>query len=944
MIFSNFFKAKWQHKDSNIRLTAINDELTPTSVDNLNILQQLLTNDDNELVRRAALLKINTFEQWLSTSSDNSNAKIRDYAHQQIVKMIHGQHNIVLTEQQKQLFLTDDIYKPLLEPWLQIENDASIIISLFEKINKPHLINTLFIKKQNEKVQEYLLNQTQDLSLLEKFNKKAVNAHITGLIQSKVSALKDITDKPIKIEKKVQLVLAKLLALKDIREYSSYLEKKSDLQKEWDNIKSDFAYLSAEQVTRFTNRQQEISEHLGKIFIVKEEAYQQQIIEQQLIQEKQAVKSDLDLTITKLGQVLTTSVFENTLIDEGLFTEQLAALTTQVDSSALNEKEKVNYRSLIKQHALRLTQLPDIAKSVSEATGLISKISQLSIPSSLIEYKERQPIFNEWLEHWQVIDKTTNGILPQSIKSAYQEIRSTWQKGLAPFSQQQKTLFSQTQKKLNDLKRLLATGKYNASFGLFKAIQRSHINLSSSQQHRLERDFDNVSKQISELSDWEHYIATPRKQQMLDEINAIVACPLDNPNEQASKVKEFRKAWNLLGHADDELDKPLNDAFNLACEQAFSPCRLFFGEQEKLREQHLATRIALINQAKEFADSASNTAIEQLDFKIIDAQLNKLSESWAEAGEVDRTKYKSLQLEFSHNLEPINVMIKNFHDQNISLKNALIEKVKAELETEDIYSAIENTKKYQNQWRDIGYAGPRQDNKLWQNFRAANDLLFKKRDQLKEEEKNQQSTQKLTFEHKFEDIKNNFSTELDTGQLRSVQLQAHALHQEVINFKPVIKPVALTIERFLNQIEDRLKLVELAQEKQIWFNIFSVIQSVANNDINKDSINDSADYLALPQGWRKKLVEAMFSNSSGVNEKSHRSSKTLELEVLAGIESPKEFAQQRLDIQIKLMQDKMTSGENVNLEQSFNEWLKQGELSTDDLPLISRVKPIFCDQ
>ena len=675
---------------------------------------------------------------------------------------------------------------------------------------------------------------------------------------------------------------------------------------------------------------------------VKEQAYQQQIIEQQLIHDQQAVKSDLDLTITKLGQVLTTSVFENTLIDEGVFTEQLAVLTTQVDASVLNEKEKVNYRSLIKQHALRLTQLPDIARSVSEATSLISKISQLPIPSSLIEYKERQPIFNEWLEHWQVIEKTTNGILPQSIKSAYQQIRSTWQKGLAPFSQQQKRLFSQTQKKINDLKRLLATGKYNASFGLFKAIERSYSNLSSSQQHQLERDFDSLSEKISELSDWEHYIATPRKQQMLDEINAIVACPLDNPNEQASKVKAFRKAWNLLGHADDELDKPLNDAFNLACEQAFSPCRLFFGEQEKIREQNLAIRIALINQVKEFAESASNTAIEELDFKIIDAQLNKLNEAWLEAGEVDRTKSKSLQLEFVDNLEPINAMIKNFHDQNTSLKNALIEKVKAELETEDIYTAIENTKKHQNRWRDIGYAGPRQENKLWQNFRAANDLLFNKRDQLKEEEKNQQLQQKLTFEQKFADIKIDFSTELDSSQLRSVQEQAHALHQEVINLKPLIKSVALTIERFLNQIEDRLKLAETAQEKQIWFNIFSVIESVANNDLNINSINDSADYLALPHAWRKKLVEAMFSNDRGVSDKLHRSSKTLELEVLAGIESPKEFAQQRLDIQIKLMQDKMTSGENVNVELSFNEWLKQGELSTDDLPLISRVKPIFC--
>ena len=101
-----------------------------------------------------------------------------------------------------------------------------------------------------------------------------------------------------------------------------------------------------------------------------------------------------------------------------------------------------------------------------------------------------------------------------------------------------------------------------------------------------------------------------------------------------------------------------------------------------------------------------------------------------------------MQQEFSSTVQPIKVMIRTFHDSNSELKSALIEKVKAEFLSEDINLAIENTKKLQNQWRDIGYAGPKQDNKLWQAFRAANDQLFKKRDVLKTDEKEQQTLQK----------------------------------------------------------------------------------------------------------------------------------------------------------------------------------------------------------
>jgi hypothetical protein len=942
MIFSKFFKARWQHKDSNIRLMAIKDDLTVTTTEDFKVLQQLLSNDTNELVRRAVLLKINTFEQWLSTSSENSNLKIKDYAQQQLIKMMHGKHDITLTEQQKNVFLTDDKYNKLLEPWLQCESDPSTIIALFEKINKPHLSNTLFIQKQNEQLQQYLIKQTDDITLLTKFSKKAVNTHIADLIKNKVSALKDLAEKPIKLTKNVQLILAKLLALKDVSDYSRYLEQCDGLQQEWVNAHNAFSCLDSLQVALFIKRYNEISEQLEKVFLVKKETYQQQLIEQQLINEKQAAKHSFNLMLTDLGQALTTSIFENTLLDDGLFTHQLATLKSKVNASVLNEKEKFDYMSLIKQHELKLTQLPDIARSVSEATSLISKISQLSIPTSLSQYRERQPIFNNWLNSWQVIEKTTGGIIPESIRSAYREIRSEWQKGLAPLSQQQKQLFIQTQKKLNDLKRLLATGKYNASFGLFKAIERNQSNLSTSQQQKLERDFDTVSKKLSELSDWEHYIATPRKQKMLDEINVIVACPIDNPNEQASKVKEFRKAWNLLGHADDELDKPLNDAFNLACEQAFAPCRLFFGEQEKLREQHLATRLSLIEQGRELSLSIGNIEKDKLDFKVIDGQLDKLNQTWSDAGEVDRQKYNALQYQFTQSLEPIKVIIKDFHDQNINLKNTLIEKVKLEIDNVDIYLAIENTKKLQNQWREIGYAGPRQDNKLWQNFRRANDDLFKKRDRLKEGEKEQQSTQKLAFEYKLEEIKSQFSTISDKNELAAIKQQASVLHQNVLDFNPVIKSIVLSIDSFISKINAQIKVIGLAEEKEVWFNIFAVMQSVANNEITKATIDQSTEYSMLSPSWRKKLAEAMFTASSNDNVDHQRHLKTLELEILAGISSPKEYVQQRMQIQVQLMQNKMTSGNGVNLEQSFNEWLIQGALSKEDLPLILRVRPIFC--
>ena len=59
MIFK-LFKTKntWQHKDVNIRISAINEQLKSESGEDKAILLSLLNSDESELVRRAVLIDI----------------------------------------------------------------------------------------------------------------------------------------------------------------------------------------------------------------------------------------------------------------------------------------------------------------------------------------------------------------------------------------------------------------------------------------------------------------------------------------------------------------------------------------------------------------------------------------------------------------------------------------------------------------------------------------------------------------------------------------------------------------------------------------------------------------------------------------------------------------------------------------------------------------------
>lgn len=956
MIF-NLFKSKnkWQHKDSNVRIAAINEELDNNNSEHKTTLLSLLNDDNSELVRRAVLLKLNSFDDYYTASITNNNKVVQEFSHTKIQDVLAGTHTIRLTVDQKQNFLSLLIATPiinfsLLNYWLDHETDTQIIIGLFEAIikkkNTSSLLLQTFSKKSTSEVQLSLLSldlqELNEAPLLTKLSKKAVNNDVTELINNKLAELIEQQEKPKRLLKQCQLLLSKLLALKELSDFGQYTTRRSALEQDWQECSPELTSLSDEDQQILLTKYDKITTQLSQLFAPKEEVYQQEKIAGQLLLEKQIVNDSVSKTIAELSQTITTAVFESDTLNEIDFLNQLEQLSQHIVASVLNKKEQENFVKQIKQLEKRLTQLPEIAQSVSQATYLISEISQLTLPKTLAELNDRQQVYRDWLTQWQAVEHKACGILPQSIKDAHKEITQHWQNGLKALQNEQKQLFTQTKKKLSDLNRLLLNGKFKVCFGLFKGVNQVITLLSVNQQQQLQRDFDSVSERMVEISDWEHYIATPRKQQLLSDITTLVSTPMDNPNEQADKVKEYRKIWNSLGHADESVDQELNKQFNLACEQAFAPCRLFYAEQEKLREQHLITRNEIIASAKKLADSITETETETvavIDFKTLDGQLNKLQQRWQQAGEIDRQRYQKLYRQFKNTLQPIRQAIKDFHDANGASKQALINVAEQQLVIEDISQAIETVKNLQQQWRNIGFAGTRQESALWQKFRLINDQVFAKRDEFKSTQQTELASLSVKFNQTLAQIK----AELVESELANSKAQADQLLSEVIRNKPVLKSVVAEIESFIKEVTKKVAVQDEKAEQDNWRSLFCLLNNVAQDEsgISLETLveNNTDDYQKLTNFWQKRLHEQLTLNvQANVKE---REIKTLEIEILAQVESPQEYSDQRLAVQVSLMQQQMLSGVGIDLSQSLINWLRIGKLTHADITLLERLSKIY---
>ena len=103
--------------------------------------------------------------------------------------------------------------------------------------------------------------------------------------------------------------------------------------------------------------------------------------------------------------------------------------------------------------------------------------------------------------------------------------------------------------------------------------------------------------------------------------------------------------------------------------------------------------------------------------------------------------------------------------------------------------------------------------------------------------------------------------------------------------------------------------------------------------------NNTDDYQNLTKFWQKRLQEQLALNRIANVEE--REIKTLEIEILAQVESPAEYADKRLAVQVSLMQEQMLSGGDIDLSKSLVNWLRLGKLTLSDLPLLERLSKVF---
>ena len=923
MIFKNLFKAKWKNSDPQVRIQSLQD-LSPDDNHQKSILHELAFNDGNENVRRKALERLNDFSLWWQASKSENDAKNRALAENNIRKGLLGQASFNVDATLKSRFIDECNKSSILEELALNDSDDNVRLKLLLRLNKePLFLQAFSARNTSLDIQNALVDAIDQLPLLTRLL-TAADGEVKSKIQAKIDFQNELAQKPVTLRKNVNLVLAKLNALKDKNDVELMLTRREALTTEWQACQADFNLLEEDEQHVFNDKYLKIISSLEKVIAPLKEARDQALreaAEKAAIAEQQAAlnaeKAAIEESLAKADQ---------NDVDSDAVIAQLKSLADKVSGMTLDNGFKTNFLSAIDKLIAQAEKLPEIRAKLAEATRLIAQLAAIAIPESVDSLQERFAQFKDIRQQWRDNLRGLDIKLPAEISASWKTLDGNWKAATDPLLQKQNDLFKQTRKKMGELKGLINAGRYKSAFGLHKKMTFWFDELADHQKEKLDRDYQAINEEVEKLKGLQAYIATPRKQSLIEEMTELAESPMSDPAEQPKRVKLARQTWMTLGKADEELEESLNQTFNELCEKAFVICREYYSEKEKQRDENLALRKAVIDTLTSAHDQLN---ADDKNWSELESLVAKAGQEWRKLGEVDRSVVNEINQQFNDAINPLKQALQQQYQVNAEAKQAIIAKATALKDADDLSEATETLKALQGEWKGIGFSGANLEKQLWKQFRAINDDVFAKRN---EQKKEQQQAQQSTFETLMDKVDGVIDEAKEVLSVSSLNEQTTALKSLVADHGLTGKlatKLQAKVSQQLQNISHQIDNLRDDKARKAIADVFTGFEQVSAGEALPDDITlTSAD---------RALITALSDNA----DVERRHELTLTIEILANVESPEADKPRRMEIQLAMLSEKLNAGTLDQLDGTLRNWMAVGRLTDSEHALYERVKAVF---
>jgi hypothetical protein len=468
-----------------------------------------------------------------------------------------------------------------------------------------------------------------------------------------------------------------------------------------------------------------------------------------------------------------------------------------------------------------------------------------------------------------------------------------------------------------------------------------------------------LSPRLKDLQHWRRWGANQHRVALCEAIEALrdEELPLA---AVAERLHVLQADWKGLDPSVAPANRALWTRFHKACEAVYERCRPHLEAEAAEREANRAARETVCRQLEEFL---ARVDWARIDWRRVMHAERETRQAWASIGPGDDRQRRPLDRRFHRAIKELDQRLEAERARNQAFKQGLIDRVRGLAEGVDLDAAIEEAKTLQRQWHTTVPARQRDENRLWQEFRAACDAVFERRAALHQAHRAELEAHLKIRESLCEEAEALTRGQGDARALVAAQRALEHRWHEAESL-PVPRQVASALSRRWQQVREQLRahVQELeAGERRAAVDLLgrraALCESVERQVLGLGDAESGIDLQRVRQAWAElpalpdpALQEAMTLRLDRALEaasepdgpaalreeldlnQERRRRLCLELEIAAGVQSPPELNQERLRLQVERLAERMAEGEGDRLKgvpELLVDWYRCGPAPAD---------------
>jgi len=392
----------------------------------------------------------------------------------------------------------------------------------------------------------------------------------------------------------------------------------------------------------------------------------------------------------------------------------------------------------------KLTANEDVLSVSRDVNDLRSKLEDYILEeerkiqvAQLVAEEKQEPVDDSIVNNQEAISQ---------LKESFYEIYNAYKEKRNAVSEEKKASEAKNLAEKNALikrlKEVISTEEnIGAAFSALNEIQdkwkevgditREKRNDIQSEYSRLLEDFFYNIKIYKELKDHDFHRNFQLKTALIAELKKVNL--LDSIRDAETALKKIQNDWEDIGPVPNDQWETVKEAYWTEVRSVYNKINRFYDDRRTEQQNNLAAKAALVEETKalianrEANDSAK--AWEDMSKGILEIQ-----SKWKTIGFGPKKENEQIWKEFRAVCDEFFTSKKEFYatihqefDGLAAKKKELIDRANALKDSTDWKESANKLKQLQNQWKQIGHAGVKHEQKLWKEFRTACDAFFNNR-------------------------------------------------------------------------------------------------------------------------------------------------------------------------------------------------------------------------